>query len=283
MLWLVVLTVLFFSMVTALIYQFRGWLAALMTNKRHRRTIVVVAAAFSMSFRYLPFAVSFFPPGVRRAIQSVVKDAVAGAVLVNIVVPFGWLPFGAQMLVEGRLLPSFLCGVGLAAITVASLRRSYRTTIRLYSGQLTAGTGKGAAAVAEPRKPAVLSGIATEAFFERRLPFLPEGASVVALAGFRSLFRAPEVKLRLLSPVFVAFFLIATRGWSRNASGLLQPLMASGGVALVFMSISQFSANIFAFDRAGFRSFVLSPMARWEILLGKNVAMSPFALAEIEG
>jgi hypothetical protein len=37
--------------------------------------------------------------------------------------------------------------------------------------------------------------------------------------------------------------------------------------------------NQFGFDRDGFRALVLLPVERWQILLGKNLACLPFALA----
>jgi hypothetical protein len=38
----------------------------------------------------------------------------------------------------------------------------------------------------------------------------------------------------------------------------------------------QLLGNQFGLDRTGFRMLVLSPMPRWQILLGKNLALLPF-------
>jgi len=44
----------FLLMVTALTYQFQGWLAAMMTNKRRRRTILAVLTSVFLLFTQLP-------------------------------------------------------------------------------------------------------------------------------------------------------------------------------------------------------------------------------------
>ncbi|HVC97545.1 MAG TPA: hypothetical protein VND64_27940 [Pirellulales bacterium] len=61
----------FFLMVTALTYQFQGWLASLMSNPRRRRTVVVAAtAAFVLIFQ-LPNLLNLYRPwGVRQQAES---------------------------------------------------------------------------------------------------------------------------------------------------------------------------------------------------------------------
>src|SRR5207247_262332 len=54
MLGLLPLLAAFVLMVTALTYQFRGWLAALMVNKRRRRTVIVVATVSVILLAQLP-------------------------------------------------------------------------------------------------------------------------------------------------------------------------------------------------------------------------------------
>jgi len=55
MLWLFPLLLTFLLMVTAVTYQFRGWLAVLMLNKRHRRTVVTVVTLVSVVLFQLPY------------------------------------------------------------------------------------------------------------------------------------------------------------------------------------------------------------------------------------
>jgi hypothetical protein len=54
--------------------------------------------------------------------------------------------------------------------------------------------------------------------------------------------------------------------------------MASGGFTFIFFMTLGMVGNQFSFDRSGFRTYVLSPAPRKDILLGKNLAMAPFVL-----
>src|SRR5207245_1387772 len=61
----------FLLMVTALTYQFQGWLAALMVNKRRRRTVIVVATMAVILIAQLPNIINFVGPWNRhRPAQS---------------------------------------------------------------------------------------------------------------------------------------------------------------------------------------------------------------------
>jgi hypothetical protein len=56
-------------------------------------------------------------------------------------------------------------------------------------------------------------------------------------------------------------------------------LSAIGFAAFIMIiSMTGFAGNLFAFDRGGFRAFVLCGAARGEILMGKNLAFLPFAV-----
>jgi hypothetical protein len=67
----------FVLMITALTYQFQGWLASLMTNPRRRRTVIVVTTTVFVLVLQLPNALNFF--GIwsvhKRANRSVVPTA----------------------------------------------------------------------------------------------------------------------------------------------------------------------------------------------------------------
>jgi hypothetical protein len=55
--------------------------------------------------------------------------------------------------------------------------------------------------------------------------------------------------------------------------------MATTGVLYVFLILSGLSCNQFAFEHAGMRTLILSPVERKRILLGKNIANCTVALA----
>lgn len=308
----------FLLAVTAVTYQFQGWLASLMTNPRRRRTVLVlVTFGFILVFQLpnlvrvvVPFdrpneAVSrqseslaelqranasgkMSPDESKRRLEEIQREYKEQAAnnsnlvraqgeqtarLVNLVLPPGWLPLGAADLAGGRPLPALLGTLGLGAIGALSLWRAYRTTIRLYTGQNGGGESKAAPRTVpadEPARPRLI---------EWRLPGVSEYAAAVATAAFRSMTRAPEAKMMLLSPlIMVVVFGSIVLTMTFSPPGPVRPLMASGAAAFVFLMAVQLVGNQFGYDRAGFRAFVLSPAPRREILLGKNLAAAPLVL-----
>jgi hypothetical protein len=311
--------------VTALTYQFLGWLAALMVNPRRRRTVIVVAIMGFILLCQTPNLVNVFQPwkGAEKAEaaeaayqkkqadlrnsfaagqvteaelqkqqQQLMKEHEAekarareeerqrwervGQIVVfaNRIVPPGWLPAGAMALADGDVLPALLGTLGFALIGGASLWRAYGTTVRLYTGQFNAGR-KGAGAAAAPAKaekpPANL--------LEKELPWVPGQVAAVALCGFRSLTRAPEAKLLLLPPVLVtAIFGGMLLAHHVNPPEPVRPLMAFAAAGMVLLMMVGLAGNSFGFDRNGFRSFVLAPVPRRDVLLGKNLGFAPLPL-----
>ena len=113
-------------------------------------------------------------------------------------------------------------------------------------------------------------------FLEKKIPGLSEQATVIALATFRSLLRAPEAKMMLLSPIImVVVFGSMLLTCAADMSVSARPLLPFGSMAIVLLSMVALAGNQFGFDRNGFRSYVLSPVARRDILLGKNMAVAP--------
>jgi ABC-2 type transport system permease protein len=316
----------FILMVTAVTYQFQGWLASLMANKRRRRTVIAFVTVAFMLLVQMPNLVNLTgarrsgadssftamreelaeverlrrtgqidPDRYRRESANIAKkyeavreqrsreqleNAERIARVANAVVPAGWLPFAVLTAAQGRVLPSILLTLGLVAIATASLMRSYRTTLRLYTGQFNsiASRPKQGAVLAESGKRASRPDTVTVGFLERQLPWLSEQASIIALTGFRSLTRAPESKMLLLTPLVMVlvFGSMFFRG-STDPPELLRPVMAAGAITMMFMSMTQLAGNLFGFDRSGFRAFVLGFADRKDVLLGKNLALSPLA------
>ena len=299
MLLLFPLLIAFFMMVTALTYQFRGWLASLMANKRRRQTIIVFITAGFILLAQLPNFVTFIHSGRGKVhlqtpeqVQQASREAEETVRLLNLVLPPGWLPLGALRAAENNVLPALWGILGMSLIGVASLWRAYRTTLRLYTGHYTAGRKSAERASAGARSaehkessqaaalpvPA-LARSARSTLLEKRPPWLSEQAAAIALAGFRSLTRAPEAKMMLLTPIImvVLFGSLFLRG-SMDPSPPLRALMALGAMAMIMLSMVQLVGNQFGFDRGGFRVYVLCPAARRDILLGKNLAILPLAL-----
>jgi len=268
MLWQFPMLAAFLLLMTAVAYQFRGWLAALMTNKRRRRSVLAFATIGFVLIAQLPGLVA----GPRRSYDGEQFRQIV--LIANKAIPLGWLPYSVMASAEGSAAPAALSTLGFLLIGAASLRRSYRTTLRLYTGQIGAAKRPAASAVAATR-----AAPDRRAFLERRIPFLSEHAATVALASFRSFVRAPETKLMLLTPVVLALiFGSMLFAASSYVSPFVRPLQAVGANLMVLISMVGLAGNLFGFDRSGFRTFVLSAAPRKDILMGKNLALAPPAI-----
>jgi len=221
-----------------------------------------------------------------------VETLVEKARLANLCLPPGWLPLGAMAAVEGRPAASLACVFGMTLLGAVSLRRSYRTTLAIYTGKYTStlsrrpatpagAVGAGAAASAVAASQAAASAGAAPALptilLERRLPLVSDEASVVAAATFRMLTRAPEVRMLFLSPLFMA--LVMGPMFVRTSLSVeARPMLPFTAMALTLMTMGQLVTNQFGLDRNGFVSCMLSGVGRREILLGKNLAIAPFTV-----
>jgi hypothetical protein len=317
----------FLLMITALTYQFQGWLASLMSNPRRRRAVIVGATmAFVLIFQ-LPNLLNILRPWsqpqqadqatalqqklneLQKALQERKIDVTEFARLqqqaieedqrktvqawrnrledwdrmgrlMNLAVPIGWLPFGVMEAADGRLAPAALATLAMTLIGAGSLWRAYRTTMRLYQGQFTASQGRrtavsGAGAVTT----AGASNQSRWRLLETHLPWISEPAAAVALASIRSLLRAPEVKMMALTPLIMVVIGAVGLRQADSMPALIRPLIAVGAMVIVLVTWMQLLANQFAFDRDGFRVFVLCGASRRDILLGKNLAVALLALA----
>src|SRR5262249_38610936 len=132
--------------------------------------------------------------------------------LVNLILPPGWLPFGAMGLAHGDPLPALLGTAGLTLISLASLGRAYRTTVRYYTGQFSASS------VGPPPAPPPATVAHAPAYFLEKKPlWVSEPAAAIAFASLRSLLRAPEAKMMLLSPILLVI-VFGSMFVTRNAS-----------------------------------------------------------------
>src|SRR5206468_3574307 len=101
----------------------------------------------------------------------------------------------AQSLAEGKITPAE------HQRRVAELDRAHQERSQQREQRLLARLPAGAAPVkVAPAPPSAR----TPGLLDRRLPWLSEQASAVALASFTSLLRAPEAKMLLLGPIIMA-------------------------------------------------------------------------------
>jgi ABC-2 type transport system permease protein len=270
-------------MISGWTYCFRGWLAQLMTNPRRRRTVIMC----------LTFSIILLGQGPNIYFNIFNRfDRHRGPMAVNLqrqyldnilavqpCIPPLWLPWGARALAQGRFTPALLGTLGCFAIGALGLRRAYRGTIRFYHGKIGGHAPAkidipGDKTIARPKPDGRVD------LLERRLPYIPEQAGALALATFRSLLRAPEVKMAWGVAFIVPVILSATVlfRWVPLMPADVKPFAATGAAAFSMLMLIQFLCNQFGFDRDGFRALMLSPADRRLILLGKNLACLPLAV-----
>jgi len=308
MLMLVPLSLGMVFMITAWTYLLRGWLAILMANPRRRRTVIMAITFAFIMLAQLPNLLNLTHGGrhhssdaesqktetARESPKSTGQEKLNQLLAAQKFIPPLWVPVGARALAEGRALPALLGTLGCLAIGALGLRRAYSSTVRFYHGE----TDKKAALKIEPARAETAISVgqasclshpqtmesrtrpqqkAEAHFLELHVPTVPEEAAALGLATFRSMLRAPEVKMAWGSSLLVALilgvsFLFRDAPKTPEAA---KPFIATGSVVFSIFMMVQFFANQFGFDRDGFRALVLSPAPRRLILLGKNLACLP--------
>ncbi len=301
MLLLAPLALSFIFMVSAWTYCLRGWLVAMMVNPRKRRNVVAIATLTIVLLGQAPnlyFNVFFHQhlnqaqqraKELRRPITNNKDAAVAREqaetadswermiptawIVAQNYVPVLWLPKGAMALMQGNVWPSLLGSLGAFLLGVAGLARAYKSTIRFYLGQDTGGAFKAAVPANAPGTQR------RRQFMERPVPFVGEDTAALALAFFRSLSRAPEVKMALFTNIILIIVLVPLMlmHHSKGISEVSQLFYATGAVGFTFFGLLQQMFNLFGYDREGFRSLVLSPATRRNVLLAKNISLAPVA------
>ena len=275
-------------MITAWTYCLRGWLATLMSNPRRRRAIIM---GLTTAFILLAQAPNLYFNVIRRTDrregetreerrkrQEWTQDEIDRAIKAQAALPPLWVSIGAKNLAEGRAWPAMLGTLGGLAIGGLGLRRAYRSTLRFYHGETGGKASAHKPATARARAPAAAVA-SRQSLLSRSLPRVPEQAAAVALATFQSMLRAPEVKMQwatsFLVTVMVGAPLLFRQGSTLPAWA--GPFVATGVVVFSMFLMVGFVVNQFGFDRDGFRAFVLSPVERRLILIGKNLAALPAA------
>lgn len=281
-------------MISAWTYCLRGWLATLMSNPRRRRTVIM---GITLGFILLAQAPNLYFNLLRRSDRQAKPASGSTSQLerearnnrrqekldqflgVQKFVPPLWLPAGAHALAEGRVWPALWGTLGGLVLGGLGLRRAYQSTLRFYHGDTG---GKAALPIkSEPVAAAAKSSVPVgRNFLERKIPGVPEPAAALALATFRSLLRAPEVKMAWGSSFLVTLIVGGSLLFRSNLNmpDAAKPFLVTGAVSFSIFMLVQFFVNQFGFDRDAFRALILSPTERRLILLGKNLACLPVGL-----
>ncbi len=185
--------------------------------------------------------------------------------------PPGWLPLGIAQTLEGKWLGGLISVLGMSLIGSVSLFISYRSSMRKYIGSVKKKRKRPSAS---PLNAPVLK------LMHQRLPFCSEQVSAVAMSTIQGAIRAPETKLMLVLPTLGAFALafLIFRGESITIPEHFWILFPIAAIAMTMFTVVSSVFNQFGMDRDGFRAFVLSPLDRSDILLGKNIALIPLGI-----
>jgi hypothetical protein len=123
-----------------------------------------------------------------------------------------------------------------------------------------------------------------------QIPFASPQLSAVLEKEFRYIMRNAQIRMMTLMPLILIVFRLLREqrvddSGFRNGHSKLggdffiygSGLMVTGGVLYVFLILAGISCNQFAFEGAGMRTLILSPIKRKVILLGKNIAVTTLA------
>ena len=133
------------------------------------------------------------------------------------------------------------------------------------------------------RRRRVTSEINAREYSGWELPVVSEQLSAVIEKELRYAMRNAQLRMMALMPlILVVVRLVNSRRWSMRPSTThstdfftFSPgLLPTAGVLYVFMILAGLSCNLFAFEEGGMRTLILSPIERWKILVGKNVAVT---------
>lgn len=310
----------FLLMVTALSYQLRGWLARLMENKRTRGTVIAITTTFFILIFQVPNLINMrsmrssksdhlsrwsahderladlkgkldsgeiepaeYLSGLKLEAETMKQqrsdagksktESTSRVVKVaNMCLPIGWLPYGASAAAGGAILVPWFCVLGMATIGLGSLSMAYRSTIRVYTGHQNKNhrsTNRDQPATRE-----------SSSMLEKNIPLLSETQSVIALATLRSILRAPEAKMALVTPIIFAgvFGSMVYTGPISQMPAIAKPFLSVAAITMALFGTAQMMINLFGLDRQGFRAYVLTPVPRRDILLGKNMGIFPLLL-----
>ena len=290
MLLLVPLVLAFFFMVTAWTYCLRGWLVSLMVNPRRRRNVIMGVTLTLVLLPQLPnLYFNVYLGRMRKRSDNIQAKTTAsppsrtdnspdhfklpqGWLRSHAYIPPLWLPRGAMGLAGGDVWPAIWGSLGAFALGVAGLARAYRSTMQFYAGREKV-------AALKPVAPARVPGAIPRTLLDRQIPVVSPEVSALALASFRSLTRAPEVKMSLVSNgvvILVIGGMLLTQH-TIEPGGRVQLLMVPGACAFTFFGLLQLMFNQFGFDRDGFRALMLLPTPRKKVFLAKNLALAPVA------
>ena len=271
-----------FWCVIALTRQLQTYLARLMVNMRRRGTIVAVFFLAAMLLIQVPnIYTRVVLQDEREGLDAGSREQVEVAPLnsgeasdwllaTNLALPPGWLAYGAYEARRGRYWPAAVGTLALLEIVGWSLRRSYRSALRVYRRTERGRSPRVGRQAASPR---IRRRSIAEAVW-RALPAIP---ATIGRASLRQWIRSPHGKQALLTPIVVLLFAALAVLRLEEVSNA-QPHLGLGLACFCLLGPMVFAINVFGWDRGGFRVLLAADPPRHLVLLGKNLGLMPIAL-----
>jgi len=195
-----------------------------------------------------------------------------------------WTPPGAAALALSEGLgesggPSYVVGlITIVAYTVPLVLVTYWIAQRraLGRGQRRRNTG--------PKTQAL-----SAQYAGWEIPFLPSDLVAIIEKEFHFALRNVQLRALALMPLILLVIRFTNsrqpgrprrmpRGAAFQFSESGQQLMAAGGVLYVFLILAGLACNQFAFEEGGMKTFILAPVQRRKILIGKNIVFTVIAV-----
>jgi uncharacterized membrane protein len=192
-------------------------------------------------------------------------------VAANLLVPFGWFPYGIHALRQDDIVAAALCMSGLAALGGLGLGLGYRSTRNFYLGATRRRK------VPQAERAAGKKTKRTGRLIELDVPFVDDDTSAFAAAGFISCLRHPSVRLQVVMPLIMSIIMLSALSQmaSKTNLGFMRELAPAAMLFWPLLGFSFFIFNIFGLDHEGFRALILLPTPRRKYILGRNLALFP--------
>ena len=201
-----------------------------------------------------------------------------------------WTPPGA---VAYALTRGLRPGHAVEYLLVLSLLGAYTFVLVAITYWLALRATLGGGATKRKRQRAVES---DRTYTGWNSPFTSPELSAIIEKELRYATRNAQLRMMTLMPLILIVIRFMNRrrfGAPRIGTDTIGPagdffnysggLMATTGILYVFLILAGLFCNQFAFDQAGMRTLILSPVDRKKVLLGKNISMSLLALVFCSG
>lgn len=195
-----------------------------------------------------------------------------------------WTPPGA---VAFALTRGLRPGHAPEYVLVLSLLCAYTAVLVIVTYWLTRRATLAGGGATQKRPRAVLS---DKPYTGWNFSFISPELSAIIEKELRYSMRNAQLRMMTLMPLILIVIRFVNRrrfaplpggpGSTRFSAELFNysaGLMATTGILYVFLILAGLFCNQFAFDQAGMRTLILSPVDRKKVLLGKNISMSLLA------